>query len=86
MTSVQKTAPCLVKTYLILSLAPKTTHLGQLSRQWAPIRTSAKRKRVTRAWPHWTDWTNISDHYRGKIINISTEMGHLHVQHYILLH
>ena len=60
-------------------------YLGQLSRQSAPIRTSAKRKRVTRAWPHWTDWTNISDHYRGKIINISTEMGNLHVQKSILL-
>jgi len=54
------------------------------SRQSAPIRTSAKRKHVTRAWPHWTDWTNISDHIRGNVINISTEMGLLHVQKYIL--
>jgi len=21
-------------------------------------------------WPHWTVWTNISDHIRGNIINI----------------
>ena len=55
------------------------------SRQSAQIRTSAKRKRVTRASPLWTDWTNISDHIRGRIINISTEIGHLYVQHYILL-
>jgi len=59
--------------------------LGQLSHQSAPIQTSAKRKCVTRAWPHWMDWTNVSDHIRRKIINISTEMGHLHVQRYILL-
>jgi len=55
------------------------------SRQSAPIRTLAKRKRVTRAWPHWTDWTNNSDHIRGNIINVSTEMSHLNVQKYILL-
>jgi len=60
---------------------PKTTHC----RQSALIRTSAKRNGVTRAWPHWTDRTNISDHIRGNIINISSEMGHLHVQKHILL-
>ena len=70
---------------LNLKIYPTQIDPGQLSRQSAPIRTSAKRKRVTRAWPYWTDWTNISDHIREKIINISTEMGHLHVQKSILL-
>jgi len=36
------------------------------------------------AWPHWKDRTNISDHNRGKTINISTEMGHSNDQKYIL--
>jgi len=30
------------------------------------------------------DWTIISDRIRKRIINISTEMDHLHVQKYIL--
>jgi len=53
---------------------------SSFSHQSAPIRMSAKRKRINWAWSHRTDWNNISDHIRGKIINISTEMSHLHVQ------
>jgi len=60
-------------------------YLGQLSRQSAPIRMSAKRKRITCAWPHRTDRTNFSDHIQNKIINISTEMGCLHVKKYNFL-
>jgi len=75
----------MMKGMPILRMDADFAHLGQLSRQSAPIRTSAKRKRITWSWPHWTDRTNISDHIRGKVINISTEMGHLNVQKYIFL-
>jgi len=33
----------------------------------------------------WLQSNEYCAHIRGKILTISTEMGHLHVKHYILL-
>jgi len=33
----------------------------------------------------WLQSNEYCAHIRGKIVTISTEMGHLHVKHYILL-